>query len=641
VDATGHSHTALRSVLVLPQPYLFSVGANPLTNQCHTVYIDPGATLQVPPRGIAAGGSTSFAIKADGTVAAWGNNSDGQINVPPAATNVVAVGAGEVQDLAVRADGSVVAWGNNSFGQANVPARATNVVAAASGGYQYDLVLRADGTVVAWGENTYGETNVPAKVTNVVAIASGNYHGLALKADGSLVAWGYDGDGETDIPASATNVIAIAANSLFNLALKSDGSVLAWGYGGDGETNISASATNVVAIAAGFYTGYALRADGRVVAWGDNSAGQANVPATVTNVVAIAAGDYHAVAMRADGTVIAWGSSGITNVPSTVYQRPIPFSTSGTVNTNVSGTYFITYTATNNGTVLTNTRTVLVGDKTAPKLSLLGANPMQLIIGTPFVDPGATASNTCAGDLTGSIQVSGIVNTAVPASYTVTYSVTDSTGNNTSSNRIVNVVSAPSLGSFAESVVSNNPVTATVTAQLSATVNPNGLASTAWFQYGLNTSYSASNALALPAVFVSSNLNSLVPALSRSVIYHWRAVASNSLGVTFGVDRTVFAPGLTLAGDLNGDGLVSQSDLNAVLSNYFATSPPLYMTNVTGLGHSNVTFQLSNSPLGEFSLQVSTNLTDWQPLGPAIPVFGFTDTNAPGAPTRYYRLIWP
>ena len=46
---------------------------------------------------------------------------------------------------------------------------------------------------------------------------------------------------------------------------------------------------------------------------------------------------------------------------------------------------------------------------------------------------------------------------------------------------------------------------------------------------------------------------------------------------------------------LNGDGIVSQSELDAVLANYWPYSPWLYMTNVAGLGGTNVTFALSNS----------------------------------------------
>jgi hypothetical protein len=54
-----------------------------------------------------------------------------------------------------------------------------------------------------------------------------------------------------------------------------------------------------------------------------------------------------------------------------------------------------------------------------------------------------------------------------------------------------------------------------------------------------------------------------------------------------------------------------------------------------------VTFALSNSLAGAFSVESTTNLVDWEYLGPAIPRYLFTDTNAPAIPQRYYRLRWP
>ena len=67
-------------------------------------------------------------------------------------------------------------------------------------------------------------------------------------------------------------------------------------------------------------------------------------------------------------------------------------------------------------------------------------------------------------------------------------------------------------------------------------------------------------------------------------------------------------------------------------------SPSLAITNVTGLGGTNVTFALSNSVADAYSVEVSTDLMNWQLLGPATPRFLFTGTNAPAAPQRYYRL---
>ncbi|MDC1486670.1 hypothetical protein N8134_03945, partial [Flavobacteriales bacterium] len=70
---------------------------------------------------IAAGEKHSLAIKEDGTVVAWGSNSDKQCDVPFGLTNVVAVQAGDRHSLALKEDGTVIAWGANSHNQCNVP----------------------------------------------------------------------------------------------------------------------------------------------------------------------------------------------------------------------------------------------------------------------------------------------------------------------------------------------------------------------------------------------------------------------------------------------------------------------------------------------------------------------------------------
>lgn len=65
---------------------------------------------------------------------------------------MVAVAGGADHSLALRADGTVIAWGNNVSGQTTVPATATGVVAVAGGGF-HSLALRGNGTVSAWGRN--------------------------------------------------------------------------------------------------------------------------------------------------------------------------------------------------------------------------------------------------------------------------------------------------------------------------------------------------------------------------------------------------------------------------------------------------------------------------------------------------------
>jgi hypothetical protein len=118
-------------------------------------------------------------------------------------------------------------------------------------------------------------------------------------------------------------------------------------------------------------------------------------------------------------------------------------------------------------------------------------------------------------------------------------------------------------------------------------------------------------------------------------------VATNIAGLTRSADFAFTTTGSGIAGDLNGDGVVSQSELNAIYANYVTNSPWLSMTNVAGLGETNVSFALDNSISGGYTVQYSTNLLNWFVLGPATPRYVFSDTNAPAQPQRYYRLRYP
>jgi hypothetical protein len=92
------------------------------------------------------------------------------------------------------------------------------------------------------------------------------------------------------------------------------------------------------------------------------------------------------------------------------------------------GTTTITYTATDAaGNTSTATQTVTVLDNTPPVITLNGPGTITLEIHTPFVDPGATASDNCAGNVP--VSVSGAVNVNVVGTYTLIYNATDASGN--------------------------------------------------------------------------------------------------------------------------------------------------------------------------------------------------------------------
>jgi len=154
-------------------------------------------------------------------------------------------------------------------------------------------------------------------------------------------------------------------------------------------------------------------------------------------------------------------------------------------------------------------------------------------------------------------------------------------------------------------------------------------------------------------------LDATLTNLSPGFTYHCRAFASNELGAASSPDLAVSLPLLNRPGDLNGDGVVDQRDLdillanlnksgldqntlNLVLSNYRPHSPWLNMTNVAAWGVGGFQFALTNAGGWNFTVLASTNLVDWEPLAaPAWPVWQFTDPAATNYGRRFYRLRWP
>lgn len=119
--------------------------------------------------------------------------------------------------------------------------------------------------------------------------------------------------------------------------------------------------------------------------------------------------------------------------------------TSGVVDASTPGEYTLVYTARDAaGLTAQVSRAVTVEDNTAPTISLLGASPLTLTCGSPYVDPGVTATDVCDGDLTAAVEIAGTVNPDVAGRYTRTYAVTDSSGNRAEVSRVVEVTdSAP------------------------------------------------------------------------------------------------------------------------------------------------------------------------------------------------------
>lgn len=256
--------------------------------------VSPAATAPPAlPAQVVAGrtlvGSEGFVVvrKSNGTLWAWGNNSDGQRGngtatvaneVPgqvtlPAGRTAVQVAAGALHALAILDNGDVYAWGRNSSGQLGLgdvlqrltPTKVTLPLPAVyvSAGGAHSLAVLNDGSVYSWGLNDLGQlgnggrvsavtpTKIPG-ITTAVAAASGNDHNLVLLSDGRVLAFGANGSGQLgtgDIrlrrsPVEvATGVTLVRAGADISAAITAGRLLLAWGENSSGQLGFGTATT--------------------------------------------------------------------------------------------------------------------------------------------------------------------------------------------------------------------------------------------------------------------------------------------------------------------------------------------------------------------------------------------------------------
>ena len=294
---------------------------------------------------ISAGKNHTMALKADGSLWAWGCNGDGQLGdgsnedrFTPVRVGTdndwAAVVAGDWHTIALKTDGSMYAWGDNWFGllgvgkdyeefeSSNIPVRVgnDNDWAAISAGQAHAVALKTNGSIYTWGDNwygrlgvgiTYGEfenSNIPVRAGNDsdwAAISAGESYTIALKTNGTLWAWGYNyggqlGDGSKEdrfapVRVGTDNDWAekFAAGFGHTVALKTDGSMHAWGWNGEGQLGIL---TDEDYITTPRQVGF------------DN------------DWDAVEAGDSHTVALKTNGTLYTWGWNGVGQLGDGTYE---------------------------------------------------------------------------------------------------------------------------------------------------------------------------------------------------------------------------------------------------------------------------------------------------------------------------------
>jgi len=86
-----------------------------------------------------------------------------------------------------------------------------------------------------------------------------------------------------------------------------------------------------------------------------------------------------------------------------------------------------------------------VVDSTAPVITLLGEQIVNLNVGENYDDLGVTVTDNVDGDLADKLVVNGVVDSTAVGVYKIAYSVVDSSGNHAEIERLVSVNAAPDL----------------------------------------------------------------------------------------------------------------------------------------------------------------------------------------------------
>lgn len=251
--------------------------------------------------GVAAGQFISAALRSDGRVVVWGNNTFGECEVPTDLADVKSIAAGDMHLIAVTRDGRVVTWGRSDSGE-GMPSRIQGAVAACGGTF-HSLILRRDGRVVVTGPSAKRLAR-PA-LDDVKAIASGREHCVALRRNGMAVAWGNEEHKRLEIDGKGP-FVAIAAGDMCSIGITPEHTLAV--YGAFAPSLRDDLNHDIVEVVTGGSFGLIRTTAGEVWLFHGFRGQEVAERIPVNDAMALAAGHDHALIQRRDGSLITIGS---------------------------------------------------------------------------------------------------------------------------------------------------------------------------------------------------------------------------------------------------------------------------------------------------------------------------------------------
>lgn len=303
-----------------------------LASQCVAAPAEAGCVAQ-----ISAGGRHTCAVKKDGSVWCWGDNTLGQlgdgtveVRTAPvkvealAGTQIVQISGGIDHTCALTAGGDVHCWGDNAMGQLGVvdaggkklpgggtPRKVTGLpaVKAFSAGGKHTCAVDQAGSVWCFGENsasqlgdgTQAERATPVQVAGleqVVSVQNGDEHTCALGQSGGVWCWGKNNAKQIGVESAGgmavepvavdalTSVVQLGVGDEHTCVLRKGNTVWCWGYNGNGcvgngsgtdqSVPIKVFTAEHLALSGSSFHSCAITdaGGGQVWCWGSNETGQ-------------------------------------------------------------------------------------------------------------------------------------------------------------------------------------------------------------------------------------------------------------------------------------------------------------------------------------------------------------------------------